>query len=396
MKLCLTLLALTIAACMNDKPDDRKRSLPVMTPCVVKEPFGKTAAGETVELYTLTNANGLEARVMNYGATLVSLKVPDRNGRLEDVVLGYDSLAPYLSNSPYFGSTVGRYANRIANARFELEGVSYQLAANNGKHHLHGGEKGFDKVRWQAEMLPEVPREDSPTQTKGVGVRFSYRSPDMEEGYPGELQTQVTYYLTDSNELVLYYFARTDKPTVVNLTHHSYFNLTGGKGDILQHEVQINADHFLPVDEGLIPFGEIRTVAATPFDFRVPKAIGKDIGAADEQLLRAEGYDHCWALNRDPKGRNLQLAAKVLEPQNGRTITVLTSEPGLQFYTGNSLDGDYIGKGGVVYQDRWGFCLETQHFPDTPNQTGFPAALVRPGLRYHSTTVYRFGVADSI
>jgi len=389
------LLALTIAACGSDKTAEHTSLKAMTTPAVTKAPFGLTKAGEAVEIYTLTNANGMEARVMNYGATLVSLKVPDAKGNFDDVVLGYDSLEPYLrEDNPYFGSTVGRYANRIGGARFELDGVEYQLAANNGPNHLHGGLKGFDKVIWGAEILDKVDKADSPSHHPGVGVKFWYRSRDMEEGYPGELLCQVTYILTDSNELVLYYAARTDKPTVVNLTHHSYFNLTGGKRDVLDHRLLINADRYLPVDENLIPTGEMADVTGTPFDFRAAKAIGQDIGAADEQLKRAQGYDHCWVLNRDKEGRSLQLAAEVTEPQSGRKMTVLTSEPGMQFYSGNFLDGAYTGKNGQVYNDRWALCLETQHFPDSPNKPEFPSTVLRPGQTYRTATVYKFGIAD--
>lgn len=363
---------------------------------VTKAPFGLTHDGEAVEIYTLTNANGMEARVMNYGATLVSLKVPDADGHFDDVVLGYDSLEPYLrEDNPYFGSTVGRYANRIGGARFELDGQVYNLAANDGPNHLHGGLKGFDKVIWGAESLPEVPETDSPTQHPGVGVKLWYWSADMEEGYPGELLCQVTYILTDSNELVLYYAARTRKPTVVNLTHHSYFNLTGGKRDVLDHHLLINADRYLPVDENLIPTGELADVSGTPFDFRTAKAIGKDIGAADEQLNRAQGYDHCWVLNRDEDGHSLQLAAQITEPDSGRKMTVLTSEPGMQFYSGNFLDGAFTGKNGQVYNDRWALCLETQHFPDSPNKPDFPSTVLRPGETYRTTTAYTFGIANT-
>lgn len=395
MRLTIAILALTIAACSSDKTAEQQSTTAMTTPTVTKAPFGLTKAGEAVEIYTLTNAKGMEARVMNYGATLVSLKVPDAKGNFDDVVLGYDSLAPYLrEDNPYFGSTVGRYANRIGGAKFELEGMPYKLAANNGPNHLHGGLKGFDKVIWGAEMLPQVDKTDSPSHNGGVGVKFWYRSPDMDEGYPGELLSQVTYILTDSNELVLYYAARTDKPTVVNLTHHSYFNLTGGKRDVLDHQLLFNADRYLPVDDNLIPTGELADVTGTPFDFRAAKAIGKDIGAADEQLKRAQGYDHCWVLNRDRDGRNLQLAAKVIEPESGRKMTVLTSEPGMQFYSGNFLDGDYTGKNGQVYNDRWALCLETQHYPDSPNKPDFPSTVLRPGQTYRTATVYKFSIVN--
>jgi aldose 1-epimerase len=357
------------------------------------ENFGPVSDGQFADLYHLKNKNGVEASITNYGGIVVSLKVPDRNGLFEDVVLGYDSLSLYVKDSPYFGSLVGRYGNRIANGSFNIDGKSFNLAKNNGANHLHGGLKGFDKVIWNAEPL-EVPG--------GVGLRLMYHSPDGEEGYPGNLSAQVDYILTDNNELQIEYTATTDKKTHVNLTHHSYFNLCGNsKRDILDHELMIAADGFLPVDEGLIPTGKIKPVEGTAFDFRFAKPIGLEINESDEQLKNGQGYDHNWVLNAKPsiktetiRNIEMKLAATVRDPESGRYMELLTTEPGLQFYSGNFLDGDYRGKYGVVYQDRYGFCLETQHYPDSPNQPAFPSTLLEPSQTYRSLTVYRFSVKD--
>jgi aldose 1-epimerase len=375
----------------NQTDASSKNAQPVEA-TIVKAPFGTAPGGSSVDIYTLTNASGMEARITNYGGILVSLKVPDRNGKLEDVTLGYDSLSQYIADNPYFGALIGRYGNRIGKARITLDGMEYKLAANNGPNHLHGGLKGFDKVVWLAEPLT-VKSVDSPTGHGGVGLRLRYHSPGMEEGYPGNLDVQVIYTLTDAGEFCIYYAAKTDATTIVNLTHHSYFNLTGGmKGDVLGHELQIRADSFIPVDETLIPTGEVRPLDGSPLDFRAAKAIGRDIEATGEQLQFGQGYDHCWVLNRPKPGENLSLAAKVYEPVSGRVMEVLTTEPGLQFYSGNFLDGVYTGKGGKVYNDRAGFCLETEHYPDSPNQPGFPSVVLKPGDTYRTTTVYRFGV----
>ncbi|MBN2433158.1 MAG: galactose mutarotase [Acidobacteria bacterium] len=342
--------------------------------------FGTAPGGQAVMLYSLTNAHGLRARIMTYGAIVVSLEVPDRDGDMADIVLGYDDLAGYVADNPYFGAIVGRYGNRIAGARFTLDGREYRLAANNGPNHLHGGLRGFDKVVWSAEP---VRRSDA------VGVKMAYTSPDGEEGYPGTLTAHVTYLLTNHDELKILYEATTDKPTVVNLTHHSYFNLLGqGRGDILGHELQILADRFTPVDDTLIPTGERRAVAGTPFDFRTHVAIGARIGAENRQLAFGGGYDHNWIL--DNQDGDLALAARLFEPTTGRMMEVLTTEPGLQFYSGNFLDGSITGKDGAVYIHRSGFCLETQHYPDSPNQPEFPSVVLRPGETYTQTTVYRF------
>lgn len=345
-----------------------------------KELFGKAADGKEVYIYTLRNKNGMEARITNYGGILVSLMVPDRNGKPGDVVLGYDSLAEYIKDSPYFGALVGRYANRIGKGRFTLNGVEYKLAINNGANHLHGGLKGFDKVVWDVNEKESRP---------GGSLTLSYRSKDGEEGYPGDLSVKVVYSLTESNELRIEYRATTDKPTVVNLTHHSYFNLAGaGNGDILSHELFIDADLFTPVDSGLIPTGEIRSVKGTPMDFTQPTAIGARINSNETQLKIAGGYDHNWVVNKPMK--SFGLAARVLEKTTGRVMEVWTTEPGLQFYSGNFLSGSNIGKGGKRYEHRFGFCLETQHYPDSPNRPQFPSTTLNPGQTYSSTTVYRF------
>jgi aldose 1-epimerase len=358
-------------------------STPASKAGVKKESFGATAEGVPVDLYTLTNASGMEVRAITYGGIILSLRVPDRAGKLGDVVLGYDAIDGYLKASPYFGSIIGRYGNRIARGRFTLDGKEYTLAANNGPNALHGGLKGFDKVIWRAEPFEK---------DEGVGVVFSYTSPDGEEGYPGKLEATVTYTLDDANKLTFDYRAVTDKATPVNLTQHSYFNLAGdGKGDILGHELMLKAKSFTPVDSTLIPTGEIRSVAGTPFDFTTPHTIGERIGADDEQIRFGGGYDHNFVLDRDA-GDSLQLAARVYEPTSGRVMEVSTTEPGVQFYSGNFLDGSITGKAGHVYRHRTGFCLETQHYPDSPNKPGFPPTILKPGEEYRSRTVYAFSV----
>ena len=346
---------------------------------VTKTSFGKLSTGENIDLYTLRNANGVEATITNYGGIVVSLKVPDRNGKFDDVVLGFSDLESYTKPGPYFGALIGRYGNRIAKGRFTLNGVEYKLATNNGENHLHGGIKGFDKVVWtgRAEMKNKA----------GSSVHLTYLSKDGEEGYPGNLRVTVVYTLTNKNELKIDYSATTDKDTVTNLTHHSYFNLRG-EGDILQHEVKINADRFVPIDTGSIPIGELRKVAGTPFDFLKSTAIGARIDQADEQLKNGNGYDHTFVINGRPG--TLRLAATAYEPSTGRTMDVWTTEPGMQFYTGNFLDG-LTGKSGKPYPRRSGFCFETQHYPDSPNQPSFPTTKLRRGATYRSTTIYRFG-----
>jgi len=345
---------------------------------ITKEPFGATKEGRPVDLYTLRNAKGMEARICNYGGIVVSLKTPDRDGNLGDVVLGYDKLDDYLKASPYFGCLVGRYGNRIAKGKFTLDGKEYSLATNNYPNALHGGLKGFDKVVWEAK----------PGQSDlGPTLELRYLSKDGEEGYPGNLSVTAVYTLTEDNALRLDYTATTDKDTVVNLTQHSYFNLAG-KGDILGHQVQLYADKFTPVDATLIPTGELRPVDATPFDFRAPAAIGARVNQEDEQLKFGKGYDHNWVINK-PMGE-LGLMARVYDPATGRVLDVLSTEPGLQFYCGNFLDGSNAGKGGWVYQFRNGFCMEPQHYPDSPNKPNFPSVVLKPGQEYRNTIIYRF------
>ncbi|MFC1661855.1 aldose epimerase family protein [Gemmatimonadota bacterium] len=353
-----------------------------MTRTIASEPFGTTPDGQDVGLFTMTNPTGIEVKAITYGGIIVSLKTPDTTGQLADIVLGYDDLQGYLDASPYFGAIIGRYGNRIGGARFELEGETFTLAANDGPNHLHGGMQGFDKVVWDGE----------PFETdSSVGVVFSYTSLDGEEGYPGTLQTQVTYTLSDSDELIVDYLATTDQPTPVNLTQHSYFNLAGhGAGDILNHQLMIAADHMTPVDATLIPTGELAPVEGTPFDFRTPHGVGERISVDDPQIGFGGGYDHNFVLNGTSAGE-LILAARVSEPTTGRTLEILTSEPAIQFYSGNFLDGTITGKDGAVYEHRTGFCLETQHYPDSPNKTGFPSTILRPGEEYRSQTVFRFG-----
>jgi aldose 1-epimerase len=348
------------------------------TPKLDKRSFGKTRTGASVDLYTLTNANGMEAAIMNRGAILVSLKTPDRSGKMADVVLGFDTLEGYLGENPYFGAVVGRYGNRIAKGRFTLNGKEYKLATNNGPNALHGGLQGFDKQVWQAQPVGKS------------GLRLTYVSKDGEEGYPGTLTTTIEYTLTDANELKLAYSATTDKDTVLNVTNHSYFNLAGeGTGDILGHRMQLFADRFTPVDATLIPTGELKPVAGTPFDFRQPHLIGERIDAAgDEQIKFGGGYDHNWVVNGSMG--TLRPAARVVEPKSGRILEVSTTEPGVQFYTGNFLDGTIKGKGGKVYKRRYGFCLETQHFPDSPNHPKFPSVVLKPGGKFASNTVFKF------
>ena len=373
------LLLLSPFACMSEETsktgDATKRS-------VVRAPFGVLPTGDSVHVFTLTNANGLELQVIDYGGLVISLRTPDRTGVLGDIVLGYDNIDGYLASTPYFGALVGRYANRIARGRFTLDDTAYTLAVNNGVNSLHGGLKGFDKVMWRAE-----PTSDS----SSVAVVLRYTSLDGEEGYPGTLGVQVTYTLTDRNEFTIDYLATSDKATPVNLTQHSYFNLAGdGAGDVLGHLVSIDADAFTPVDTTLIPTGVLQPVAGTPFDLRAPVTIGARIHEADAQLTIAGGFDHNFVINRTAPA--LVHAARVVEPTSGRTLDVETTEPGIQFYTGNFLDGSITGKRGHVYGRRNGFCLETQHFPDSPNQSAFPSTILRPGEEYRSRTVYTFGV----
>ncbi|MCC7339896.1 MAG: galactose mutarotase [Bryobacterales bacterium] len=344
-------------------------------------PYGQLPSGEAVTLYTLRNGTGMEIGVIDYGAILTSVKVPDSKGGLADVVLGFDSLDGYLGTQPYMGATVGRYANRIAKGKFTLNGKTHSLAVNNGANALHGGIKGFDKRMWSA-----IARNSE----VGPSVELTYVSADGEEGYPGKLTTVVTYTLGNDNDIRIHYAATTDADTVLNLTNHSYFNLAGaGKGTILDHMVTIQADRFTPVDSGLIPTGELRSVAGTPFDFRTPTAIGGRIDeTGDEQIKLGGGYDHNFVLN-DGNGQ-LRLAAKAREPVSGRVMEVFTDQPGMQFYTGNFLNGSVTGKEGIRYGKRFGFCMETQHFPDSPNKPEFPSVVLKPGETFESTTVYKF------
>lgn len=346
-----------------------------------KQRFGVTEKGETVELYTLRNKSGASATITNYGGIVVSLLMPDRAGRMGDVVLGYETLEGYLRKSPYFGCIVGRYGNRIANAKFTLGGVEYQLAANDGVNHLHGGIVGFDKVVW---------RGDTMETSDGPSLRLHYISPDGAEGYPGTLTVIATYTLTDLNALRLAFIATTDRDTICNLTHHSYFNLAG-KGNILNHEIMLPAKHFTPVNSNLIPTGEVRPVRGTPFDFTVPHLIGERIDQNDEQLVFGKGYDHNWIY--EGQAGKLTLMARVAERTTGRTLEVLSTEPAMQFYSGNFLDGTIVGKRGITYARRSGFCLEPQHYPDSPNQPAFPTTLLRKGETYRTTMLYRFAVS---
>jgi aldose 1-epimerase len=343
-----------------------------------KTPFGTLANGDRVDLYTLRNGNGIEAKITNYGGIVVSLSAPDRHGDVADVALGFDNLGGYIGNKPYFGALIGRCANRIAGGRFILGNHNYTLTANDGGNHLHGGLRGFDKVLWDARAV---------RRKAGAALLLRYLSVDGEEGYPGNLVVEVTYTLTGDNALKIEYRAGTDQPTPVNLTNHTYFNL-GSAPDILDHELRLYADRFTPVDASLIPIGEYRSVGGTPFDFRTPTRIGARIGEEDEQLMRAGGYDHNFIVAGKP-GR-LRVAAEVYERKSGRALRVLTTEPGLQFYSGNFLDGSVIGKNRTAYGHRSGFCLETQHFPDSPNQPHFPSAILMPGVSYRQTTIYQF------
>jgi len=376
--LCCTVAALLLLTHFVGAQAPAARKGPTVTRAASTASFN----GKPIDVFTLSSGQGIELQAITYGGIITSLKVPDRSGRVADVVLGFDTPDAYWKEPPppFFGAIIGRYGNRIAKGKFTLEGKTYTLATNNGPNHLHGGNKGFDKVLWTAE---------SRQTADGATVVFTRTSPDGEEGYPGTLSARVTYTVTPRNELIIDYHATTDKATPVNLTQHSYFNLAGdGSGDILGHELTINADRYTPVDDTLIPTGELAPVEGTPFDFRKATAIGARIDQNNPQLKNGKGYDHNWVLNRS--GAGLQLAARLTDPKSGRTMEIRTTEPGLQFYSGNFLDGTIKGKGGRVYGHRGGLCLETQHFPDSPNHSNFPSPILRPGQTYESRTVFKF------
>jgi aldose 1-epimerase len=372
---CVTvLLSLSIAGIAVAQAD------PIRKPGVQEKPFG-TQAGRPVTLYTLTNAKGVEVDTMNYGGIILSIRVPDRKGQFADIVLGHETLDGYIPNPPYIGAIVGRYANRIANGTFTLDGKTYTLPKNDGPNTLHGGtDKTFNKVVWDGEAL------------KGkAGVTYTYLSKDGDDGFPGNAKIKVTYTLTNDNELVIDYEATTDKATPINLSQHSYFNLAGeGTGDILNHELMLNADRFTPVDKNLIPTGELRPVKGTPLDFTTSTKVGARIDDSYDQMVLGHGYDHNWVINRKSNDDGLVLAARMYEPTSGRVLEVSTTQPGVQFYTGNFLDGTVTGKQGHVYKRRYGFCLETQHFPDSPNHSDFPSTILKPGETFKSKTVFKF------
>jgi aldose 1-epimerase len=379
MKSLPFLLMVLLAACSDSAQNQARGTASAQKGSVSKASFGTTPDGQVVDVYTLRGAGGMEVRAITFGGIITSIRVPDRRGNLADVALGFNELTPYLRNPPYFGAIIGRYGNRIAKGRFTLGGRTYTLAVNNAPNHLHGGIKGFDKVVWKAEPF---------TSGDDVGLAFTHTSPDGDEGYPGTLNVKVTYTLDAGNALSFEYEATTDKPTPVNLTQHSYFNLAGeGTGDILGHVLTIYASRMTPVDASLIPTG-IAPVDGTPFDFRVPTPIGARIRDNDPQIRNGNGYDHNFVLDRS--GSGLSLAARVEEPVSGRVLEVSTTEPGMQFYTGNFLDGSLTGKSGRPYAQRTGFALETQHYPDSPNQPAFPSTILEPGQTYHSKTVYTF------
>jgi aldose 1-epimerase len=349
---------------------------------IQKQDWGKLPDGRQVSLYTLKNKNGMELKISDYGGIITHWTAPDRSGKYEDITLGYDSLDGYLKETPYFGALIGRYGNRIAKGKFSLEDKDYTLATNNGANTLHGGKQGFDKVLWSATVLEDR-----------NGLELKYLSKDGEEGYPGNLNVTVRYVLEEDNTLHIEYEATTDATTVVNLTNHAYFNLTASREDILKHQVMLNCDTFLPVDAGLIPTSELRKVENSPFDFRKAKAIGQEINQTDnEQIKLGGGYDHCWIVNTKDIQDDLKLVAQVLEPTSGRLLTVKSTEPGVQFYSGNFLDGSIKGKQNTLYNKRFGFCLETQHFPDSPNQPSFPTTVLKKGEVLKSKTTYSFSV----
>ena len=377
--------SLLAAAALAGACGGGQSSTPVETPKpkLMQEPFSRTSDNEVVDLITLRNTNGIEMTVLTYGGVIKTLRTPDRAGAMDDIVLGFDDLASYVAKSPYFGCLIGRYGNRIAKGKFSLDGATYTLATNNGPNHLHGGNKGWDKAVWKFDTF---------NNATGVGVILTHTSADGDEGYPGTVKAKVTYTLTDQNQLIIDYEATTDKATVINLTQHSYFNLGGGKvNDILGHELKLNAAQYTPVDATLIPTGEIASVEGTPFDFRTPTAIGARINDKNDQLEKGPGYDHNFVLTR--QGPGLADAAEVYEPTTGRTMKIATTEPAIQFYSGNFLSDKetLTGKGGRAYPKRSGFCLETQHYPDSPNHPNFPSTVLRPGETYKTQTVFTFG-----
>jgi len=371
----LMLLALIVFSCQD-------KSVKKAGTMIEKAIYGKLPDGREVFQYTLKNAAGVEVRIINYGAIVTALKVPDRNGRLADIVLGYDSLAGYLGDNAYLGAIVGRYGNRIDQGKFKIDGQEYQVTVNDGENHLHGGKIGFNKVLWDAKVESSTP---------DPALALTYVSLDGEEGYPGTVTLTVTYTLTNENELRIDYEGTTDKPTILNPTHHSYFNLTGDPTEtILNHELTIDADKITPVDAGLIPTGELADVADTPFDFREPQKIGLRINEQNEQLQFGQGYDHNWVLNN--YDRTVHKVVELYEPLSGRLMAVFTDQPGMQFYSGNFLNGTIRGKNGALYQHRTGLCLEAQCFPDSPNKPNFPSVILRPGQIYHQRTIYKFSV----
>lgn len=379
-----------VFSCMDSKKEEQSKNSKTQSKITAsneinRSHFEKEIDGNQITTFKIINSQGISALFTNYGQRLISLYVPDKNGQFDDVVLGFDNLDDYLNaKEKYFGATIGRYGNRIKEGKFTLDGKLYSLAVNNGVNHLHGGNSGFNDVIWQGDKINESE------------VIFSRLSPDGEEGYPGNLKIRVRYSLTEDNELKIKYSAETDKPTIINLTHHSFFNLKGaGNGSINNHQLMINADRYTPVDEGLIPLGGLDSVTETPFDFLVSKPIGRDLNVKNKQLLSGKGYDHNFILNKTPLNNDgLVLAAKVEEPISGRVMEVYTDEPGLQFYGGNFLDGKAIGKQGKAYDFRSAFCLETQHFPDSPNQKSFPSTVLRPGEIYESNCTYKFSIAN--
>ena len=376
MRILSILLFLSFISCENITKENEIMSLVNID----KKPFGVTKDGIDINQYILKNANGMQITVINYGGIITSWKAKDRDGSYEDIVLGFDNLSDYESSSPYFGALIGRYGNRIKEGKFSLDGVDYTLEVNNGENHLHGGVKGFDKVIWEV---------DKEVKETSASLILRHMSTDMEEGYPGNLDVKVIYTLTNDDELKVRYEAETDKKTIVNLTQHSYFNLSANLSrDILAHQITIDADSFLPVDKTLIPSGELRDVEGTPFDFRVPKRVGDDINEDYTQLTFGNGYDHCWVLNNQNEG--VRFVASAYDTLSGRSLEIFSDQPGIQFYSGNFLDGTLKSKDGGNYEFRSGFCLETQHYPNSPNQESFPSVILNPGEKYNTETIFRF------